>query len=92
MNQIRPKNNRKWWLRKIKIYGSERTPKLSTIAKFLDVHPVGEVNEETLKKMQNELPDEFGVITENILYNIEDDNVFCLIEAPSKELSRKTSY
>jgi Protein of unknown function (DUF4242) len=48
------------------------------------VHPTGGVNEEMLKKMQNELPDEFGVATENILYNIEADKVFCLIEAPNK--------
>jgi len=38
------------------------------VAKFLDVHPPGGVNEDMLKKMQNELPDEFGVITENIMY------------------------
>jgi hypothetical protein len=57
--------------------------------KFLDVHPTGGVNEEILKKMQNELPDEFGVITENILYNIEDDKVFCLIKAPSKSAVEK---
>ena len=54
------------------------------MARFLDVHPTGGVNEEMLKKMQNELPDEFGVITEDIMYNIEDDKVFCLIEAPDK--------
>lgn len=41
-------------------------------------------DEETLKSMQNLLPDEFGVVTENIMYNIEDDKVFCLLEAPSK--------
>jgi hypothetical protein len=50
------------------------------MTKFLDVHPAGGVNEETLKKMQNELPDEFGVITENILYNILVREVFCLID------------
>jgi Protein of unknown function (DUF4242) len=55
------------------------------VAKFLDVHPTGGVNEDMLKKMQNELPDEFGVTTENIMYNIEVDRVFCLIEAPNKE-------
>jgi hypothetical protein len=54
------------------------------VARFLDVHPTGGVNEEMLKKMQNELPDEFGVITENIMYNFEDNKVFCLIEAPDK--------
>jgi hypothetical protein len=54
------------------------------LTRFIDVHPTGGVNEEMLKKMQNELPDEFGVTTENILYNIEADKVFCLIEAPNK--------
>ena len=53
------------------------------------MHPTGGVNEGMLKKMQNELPDEFGVITENILYNIEDDKVFCLIEAPNKNAVEK---
>ena len=40
--------------------------------------------EEQLMTLQKSPPDEFGVITENILYNIEDDKVFCLIEAPNK--------
>jgi hypothetical protein len=59
------------------------------VTRFLDVHPTGGVNEEMLKKMQNELPDEFGVITEDIMYNIEDDKVFCLIEAPDKNAVEK---
>ena len=59
------------------------------MTRFIDVHPTGGVNEEMLKKMQNELPDEFGVITENILYNIEADKVFCLIEAPNKNAVEK---
>lgn len=49
------------------------------------MHLTGGMNEDTLKKMQNELPDEFGVTTENIMYNIEDDKVFCLIEAPKMQ-------
>ena len=59
------------------------------MARFLDVHPTGGVNEAMLKKMQNELPDEFGVTTEDIMYNIEDDKVFCLIEAPDKNAVEK---
>lgn len=59
------------------------------MARFLDVHPTGGVNEDMLKKMQNELPDEFGVITEDIMYNIEDDKVFCVIEAPDKNAVEK---
>ena len=39
--------------------------------------------------MQNELPDEFGVTRENIMYNFEDDKVFCLIEAPDKNAVEK---
>jgi hypothetical protein len=59
------------------------------VARFLDVHPTGGVNEDILRKMQNELPDEFGVTTENIMYNIEDDKVFCLIEATNKSAIEK---
>jgi hypothetical protein len=59
------------------------------VAKFLDVHPTSGVNEDMLKKIQNELPDEFGVTTENIMYNIEDDKVFCLVEAPNKSAVEK---
>ena len=41
--------------------------------KFLDVHPMrGFFDQETLKKAQTELPDEFGVTTESTLYNIEE--------------------
>ncbi|MPZ06214.1 MAG: DUF4242 domain-containing protein [Nitrososphaeraceae archaeon] len=47
------------------------------------------MNEDVLKKIQNELPDEFGVTTENIMYNIEDDKVFCLVEAPNKSAVEK---
>jgi hypothetical protein len=43
-------------------------------------------DEETLKNMQNLLPDEFGVVTENIMYNIEDDKVFCLLKAQANTL------
>jgi hypothetical protein len=43
------------------------------------------------EKMQNELPDKFGVTTENIMYNIEDDKVFCLVEDPDKCAVEKTS-
>jgi hypothetical protein len=70
------------------IYESYIT-KTCIVAKFLDVHPTGGLSEDKLKKMQNELPDEFGVTTENIMYNFEDDKVFCLIEAPDKNAVEK---
>jgi hypothetical protein len=70
------------------IYESYVT-KTCIVAKFLDVHPTSGLSEDKLKKMQNELPDEFGVTTENIMYNFEDDKVFCLIEAPDKNAVEK---
>jgi hypothetical protein len=59
------------------------------VAKSLDVHPTGGLSEDKLKKMQNKLPHEFGVTRENIMYNFEDDKVFCLIEAPDKNAVEK---
>jgi hypothetical protein len=35
--------------------------------KFLDVHSMKGFDEQTLRKAQTELPDEFGVTTENTL-------------------------
>jgi len=53
--------------------------------KFLDVHSLKDVDEETLRKAQNSPKDEFGVTHDNILYNKEEDRFFCLLDAPSKE-------
>ena len=41
--------------------------------KFLDVHSLKGSDEETLRKIQNSLRDEFGVKHDNILYNKEED-------------------
>jgi hypothetical protein len=58
--------------------------------KLLDVHPMkGFFDEEILKKAQTELPDEFGVTTENTLYNIEADRLYCILIAPNKEAVQK---
>ncbi len=53
--------------------------------KFLDVHSLKGVDEETLRKAQDSLKDEFGVIHDNIMYNKEEDRFFCLLYAPNKE-------
>ncbi len=53
--------------------------------KFLDVHSLKGVDEETLRKAQDSLKDEFGVIHDNIMYNKEEDRFFCLLDAPNKE-------
>jgi hypothetical protein len=42
-------------------------------------------DEENLRRGQQSPTDEFGVKHENILYNKEDDKLFCLLDAPDKE-------
>ena len=53
--------------------------------RFLDVHSMKGLDEDSLKEIQNAPTDEFGVLHLNILYNPEVDRCFCLIEAPSVE-------
>ena len=53
--------------------------------KFLDVHSLKDVDEETLRKAQDSPKDEFGVSHDNIMYNREEDRFFCLLDAPNKE-------
>ena len=60
------------------------------MGKFLDVHPLKGFDEETLRKLQQSPVDEFGITHHNILYNEEVDKFFCLLDAPNKEVCRKT--
>jgi hypothetical protein len=53
--------------------------------KFLDAHSFRPFTEDELKQAQNAPRDEFGVTHHNILYNQNEDKVFCLLEAPNKE-------
>jgi hypothetical protein len=57
--------------------------------RFLDVHPMKGLDEDSLKKLQDSPQDEFSVKHLNILYNPEVDKYFCLLEAPSLEAVEK---
>jgi hypothetical protein len=57
--------------------------------RFLDVHPMKGLDEDSLKKLQDSPQDEFSVKHLNILYNPEVDKCFCLLEAPSLEAVQK---
>jgi hypothetical protein len=57
--------------------------------RFLDAHKMGAVSEDMLKQAQNQPKDEFGVVHVNMLYNKEEDKLFCLVDAPDKEAVRK---
>jgi hypothetical protein len=53
--------------------------------RFLDTHKLCGMDEATLKQLQNAPKDEFGVTHVNIMYNKEEDQAFCLLDAPNKE-------
>lgn len=57
--------------------------------KFLDAHEMGHFDEEKLKQAQDLPQDEFGVTHENIIYNKEENKLFCLLDAPNKESVHK---
>jgi hypothetical protein len=53
--------------------------------RFLDVHPLKGLDEETLRKLQTLPADEFEVKPINLMYNYEVDRFYCLLEAPNKQ-------
>jgi hypothetical protein len=57
--------------------------------KFLDAHRMGNLTEEQLKQAQNAPSDEFGITHENVLYNKDENKLFCLLDAPNKEAVEK---
>jgi Protein of unknown function (DUF4242) len=59
------------------------------LPKFLDVHPMKGITEDTLKQIQMSPKDEFGVTHVNILFNPEADRVYCILDAPSKDAVEK---
>ena len=52
---------------------------------FIDEHPMDTFNEKTLNELQNSPRDEFGITHKNILYNKDEDKIFCILDAPNKE-------
>ena len=59
--------------------------------KFLDVHPLKELDEETLRQLQSAPVHEFKVKAINLMYNYEADKFYCLLEAPNKQAIEDTS-
>ena len=59
------------------------------MAKFIDAHPMGKLSAEILHKLQHAPKDEFGVVHSDILYNKEEDKLYCVLEAPDEEAVRK---
>ena len=57
--------------------------------KFLDAHPLNGASPETLQKLQDSPKDEFGVNHLNLIFNEDEDKVYCFLEAPDKEAIKK---
>jgi hypothetical protein len=53
--------------------------------KFLDVHSLKGLDEETLRKLQLSPVDEFGIKHLTLMYNQEEDRFYCLLDAPDKQ-------
>ncbi len=52
---------------------------------YLDAHDLGDMTEEQIKQAQNAPADEFGITHKNMLYIIEENKFFCILDARSKD-------
>jgi hypothetical protein len=57
--------------------------------KFIDVHAMKPFTADTLKKLQDAAPDEFGVTHHDILFSEKDDRIYCVLDAPNVEAIHK---
>ena len=57
--------------------------------KFIDVHEMKPFTAEQLKELQEAPPDEFGVTHHDILYNEEENRIYCVLDAPNAEAVHK---
>lgn len=53
--------------------------------RFLDSHKLGRATEQQLKQAQNAPVGADGVRAINVMYNQQEDKLFCLTEAPSPD-------
>ncbi|HJR85345.1 MAG TPA: nickel-binding protein [Nitrososphaeraceae archaeon] len=57
--------------------------------RYLDSHKMSGFDEEKLKQAKNSPKDEFGVTHSDILYNKEEDKLYCILDAPDKQSVEK---
>ncbi len=57
--------------------------------KFIDTHPMKPFTADALNELQNAPPDEFGVTHHDILFSEEDDQIYCVLDAPNAEAVHK---
>lgn len=57
--------------------------------KYLDAHKMRGFDEASLRQAKDSPKDEFGVTHHDILYNKEEDKLYCILDAPDKESVEK---
>jgi len=57
--------------------------------RFMDQHAMGSMTPEMLRQFQKQPRDELGILHQEILYNEEENKVFCILDAPHKEAVEK---
>jgi hypothetical protein len=50
---------------------------------------MGKLTPETLHKLQRAPQDQFGVTHHELLYNKQENKLFCVLDAPTKEAVKK---
>ena len=57
--------------------------------KFLDIHPLGPYKKADLMNTLEDQADEFGVLVHQMLFNEEEDIMYCICDAPNVEAVKK---
>ena len=57
--------------------------------KYMDEHQMEPFTAEQLRELQNAPPDEFGVTHHDVLFNEEENKIWCVLDAPNKEAVEK---
>ena len=57
--------------------------------KYMDEHQMDPFTAQQLRELQNAPPDEFGVTHHDVLFNEEENKIWCVLDAPNKEAVEK---
>jgi len=59
------------------------------MAKYIDSHPMQPFTEAQLRAAQKAPRDEFGVTHHDILFNKDENRLYCVLEAPDRKAIEK---
>jgi len=59
------------------------------VPKYIDAHPMKPFTADILRRLQKAPKDEFGVVHDNILFNEEENRIYCVLDAPNIDAINK---